>query len=194
MEGISREDHNKLITKLKLVLQEELSEVHPRFLLISMIMKVIPRYIGARTRTKILRAAGLNIGHGTVIMGAPDMHGQGDIRKRLRIGEHVSMNTGCFFDLNAPITIGSHVAIGHEVMLLTTSHEIGDSDHRAGTTFSAPVTIKDGAWIGARCIILPGVTVGEGSIVGAGSVVTKDVPPNTLVGGVPAKVIRAIND
>ncbi|NTU65300.1 MAG: hypothetical protein HGB05_18340 [Chloroflexi bacterium] len=68
------------------------------------------------------------------------------------------------------------------------------SDQRAGATFSAPVTIQDGTWLGARCIVLPGVTVGRGSVVGAGSVVTKDVPPNTLVGGVPAKVIRSIND
>jgi maltose O-acetyltransferase len=194
VEDIARQDHSSLIKKLRLVLDEEFSEVHPWFLLINLIIHLIPRYVGARTRTHILRAAGLNIGRSTVIMGTPHMHGGGNIRDRLRIGEHVTMNTDCFFDLNAPITIGNRVAIGHEVMLLTTSHEIGDSDQRAGATFSAPVTIQDGTWLGARCIVLPGVTVGRGSVVGAGSVVTKDVPPNTLVGGVPAKVIRSIND
>jgi maltose O-acetyltransferase len=180
--------------KLKSVLHEETNALQPRFLLADLIMRLIPRYTGARIRTYILRAAGLQIGHGTFIMGRPRMYGSGNIRQHLRIGEKVVLNTDCFFDLNAPITIGNHVGIGHEVMLLTTSHEIGETFHRTGTVTYAPITIEDGVWIGSRSTVLPGVTIGAGSIVGSGAVVTKDVPPNTLVGGVPAKVIRSIND
>jgi maltose O-acetyltransferase len=82
--------------------------------------------------------------------------------------------------------------LGHEVMLMTSSHEIGSDEHRAGPLYTAPITIKDGVWIGSRSVVLPGVTVGAGSVVAAGAIVTKDVPPHTLVGGVPARIIREI--
>jgi maltose O-acetyltransferase len=73
---------------------------------------------------------------------------------------------------------------------LTVDHEIGPSENRCGEVLVAPVIIGDGAWLASRVTILPGVTVGNGSIVAAGAVVTHDVPPNTLVAGVPARVVR----
>jgi maltose O-acetyltransferase len=185
-------EHIELATKMGIVLREEVGSLHPRFILINLITSLIPHYVGTRLRRRILKLAGINIGRGAIIMGTPRMHGFGDIRRRLHIGDHVVINVDCFFDLSAPIKIGNHVALGHEVMIMTSSHQIGNDWHRAGLLYTAPVTIEGGAWIGSRSIILPGVTVGEGSVVGAGAVVTKDVPPHTLVGGVPAKVIRAI--
>jgi maltose O-acetyltransferase len=78
-------------------------------------------------------------------------------------------------------------------MLLTSSHHIGNQIHRAGPLTTAPVIIENGTWIGARSVVLPGVTVGAGSVVASGAIVTRNVPPNTLVGGVPARVLRTID-
>ena len=85
------------------------------------------------------------------------------------------------------ITIGSKVAISREVFICTASHDITKPNR---PLITAPITICDGVWIGARAIILPGVTIGEGAVVAAGAVVTKDVEPFTVVGGNPAKFIK----
>ena len=84
------------------------------------------------------------------------------------------------------------MALGHGVLILTSSHEFGDQWRRGGEHITAPVTIERGAWIGARGVLLPGVTIGHGAVVGAGAVVTTDVPPNTLVAGVPARTVRSL--
>lgn len=173
---------------------EEISGIRPRLILASMLIRLIPRYTGSRIRVNLLRAAGVNIGHGTTIMGSVHIHGSNKIGQHLQIGEYVRLNTDCFLDITAPIMIGNYVGLGHEVLLMTSSHKIGESGCRAGELISEPISIKEGAWLGSRCTIMPGVTVGAGSIVGSGAVVTKDVPPNTLVGGIPAKVIRKIED
>jgi maltose O-acetyltransferase len=107
----------------------------------------------------------------------------------LTLGEEVYLNVGYFFDLNDRVTIGDFVGLGHEVMVLTASHRLGDGRRRNGLMTTAPVTIGAGAWIGARAVILPGVTIGNGAVVSAGAVVNADVPPNSLVAGSPAKVI-----
>ena len=85
------------------------------------------------------------------------------------------------------ITIGSKVAISREAFICTASHDITKPNRPLVT---APITICDGVWIGARAIVLPGVTIGEGAVVAAGAVVTKDVEPFTVVGGNPAKFIK----
>ena len=78
------------------------------------------------------------------------------------------------------------------VIIITDDHEIGPPWHRCGDRVARPVVIEDGVWIGARVTLLPGVTIGRGSVVAAGAVVNKDVPPNTLVGGVPARILRTL--
>jgi len=88
------------------------------------------------------------------------------------------------------IIIEDNVLIGPKVNLITTNHPLDPAERRA--TISHPIVIKKNAWIGAAATILPGVTIGENSVVAAGAVVSKDVPPNTIAGGVPAKVIKAI--
>jgi len=80
-----------------------------------------------------------------------------------------------------------------EVLLCTSTHEIGSESQRAGTTIQLPIIIEDGCWVGARANILPGVKIGKGCIIAAGSVVTKDCEPNGLYAGVPAKRIRDLD-
>ncbi len=110
--------------------------------------------------------------------------------KHITIGKNVFINHCCsFLDLGG-ITIEDDVLIGPRVNLTTENHPIEPSKRKFLDLKS--ILIKKGAWIGAGATILPGVTVGINSIVAAGAVVTKDVPDNTIVGGVPAKVLRAI--
>jgi acetyltransferase-like isoleucine patch superfamily enzyme len=110
--------------------------------------------------------------------------------KFINIGKHVFINHACsFLDLGG-ITIEDHVLIGPRVNLVTENHPADPTQRRSLMT--KPILIKQNAWIGANAIILPGVTIGENAIVAAGAVVSKDVPANTVVGGVPAKFIKHI--
>jgi acetyltransferase-like isoleucine patch superfamily enzyme len=109
--------------------------------------------------------------------------------KNLTLGKDVFINSGCRFQDAGGITIGDGSLIGHGSTLTTLNHGM-DPDRRADM-IPSPVTIGRKVWLGAGVTIVPGVTIGDGAIVGAGSVVTKDVPANAIVGGVPAKLIRA---
>jgi acetyltransferase-like isoleucine patch superfamily enzyme len=111
--------------------------------------------------------------------------------KHTTIGNNVFINHGCsFLDLGG-ITIEDDVLIGPQVKLVTENHPVEPSNRKSLDLKS--IHIGKNVWLGAGAIILPGVTVGENSIVAAGAVVTKDVPNNTIVGGVPARVIKKIN-
>lgn len=111
--------------------------------------------------------------------------------RRIAVGRNVFINQNCtFYDL-APITIGDDVLIGPNVSLITDGHPIAPTQRRAHVVAN-PIVIERGVWLAAGATVIGGVTVGENSVVAAGSVVTKNVPPNTLVGGNPAKVIRSI--
>lgn len=110
--------------------------------------------------------------------------------KHTSIGKNVFINHGCsFLDLGG-ITIEDDVLIGPQVKLVTENHPVDPIDRKSLDL--ASIHIGKNVWLGAGAIILPGVTVGENSIVAAGAVVTKDVPSNTIVGGVPAKFIKSI--
>ena len=113
-----------------------------------------------------------------------------DFGKNITIGDNVFINAGCKFQDQGGIIIEEGALIGHGVVLATLNHVI-DPDKRQ-QLIPAPIHIGKRVWIGANATITQGVTIGDNSIVAAGAVVTKDVPPNTIVGGVPAKEIRKI--
>lgn len=113
-----------------------------------------------------------------------------DCGKNITIGKDVFLNMGCKFQDQGGIFIGDGSLIGHNVVLVTLNHAM-DPAERA-TMIPAPIHIGKRVWIGANATVLPGVTIGDGAIVAAGAVVTKDVPENTVVGGVPARVMRKI--
>jgi maltose O-acetyltransferase len=174
------------------LIREEMYGFQPGLMLVRLVVSPLPEHTCSRLRTVILRLAGFRIGCGTTFAGMPLIAGSGDLRRRLYFGSHCWVNTGLRLDVGATITICDHVVIGHEVMLVTSTHDQGGPEHRAGRLTVAPIVVEQGAWLGARCMILPGVTVGRGAVVAAGAVVNRDVPPNTLVGGVPARVLREL--
>lgn len=109
----------------------------------------------------------------------------------IRVGRNVFINQNCtFYDLGG-LDIADNVMIGPNVSLITSGHPVEPSRRRAFTT-AKPIVIERNVWIAAGATVIGGVTVGENSVVAAGSVVTRNVPPNTLVGGNPANVIRSI--
>jgi len=110
--------------------------------------------------------------------------------KFIQLGKNVFINHACSFLDMGGITIEDRVLIGPKVNLITENHPTNPNDRQALVT--KPITIKTNAWIGAGATILPGVTIGENSIVAAGAVVSKDVPDNTIVGGIPARIIKEI--
>jgi acetyltransferase-like isoleucine patch superfamily enzyme len=110
--------------------------------------------------------------------------------KFISLGKNVFINHACSFLDMGGIVIEDDVLIGPKVNIITENHPSNPGDRKALITKS--VTIKRNVWIGAGAIILPGVTIGENSIVAAGAVVSKDVPANTIVGGIPAKYIKSI--
>jgi maltose O-acetyltransferase len=133
------------------------------------------------------------VGEGTVVYGAPEIASAEDAGfAKMTIGDDCVIHVGCLFELGDTVTIGNRVTLGNGVMVITTTHQLGPKDHRAGLRIRHPVVIEDGAWIGARSVILPGVTVGAGAIVDAGTTVNKSVPPNTRVRGTPAKVVEEL--
>lgn len=113
-----------------------------------------------------------------------------EINGPVSIGERCFVNVGGYIRANT--TIGNGVFIGPFVRFVTDTHEIGGPLRRAGANKWPPITVGDGAWIGAGAIILGGVVVGPGAVVAAGAVVTKNVAPNTIVAGVPARLLRNI--
>ena len=114
-----------------------------------------------------------------------------DFGKNITIGKDVFINSGCHFQDQGGITIGDGSLIGHNVVLATINHDLSPLKNREN--HYAPIVIEDHVWVGSNATILQGVTIGRWSVVAAGAVVTKDVPPFTVVGGVPAKHIRRID-
>ena len=114
-----------------------------------------------------------------------------DCGKNIHIGKQVFINMGCKFQDQGGIFIGDGALIGHGVVLATLNHAMAPENR--STMIPAPIRIGRRVWIGASATVLPGVTIGDGAVVAAGAVVTRDVPENTVVGGVPARIIRHLS-
>jgi maltose O-acetyltransferase len=112
---------------------------------------------------------------------------------KVRLGENCFISVRCLFDGSDFIDIGSHTHLAMSVQILTSSHEIGSAERRAGQGFSAPVTIGNGCWLGAGVIVQPGVVIADGCIIAPGGVVTKSIESNGIYAGVPVKRIRDLS-
>lgn len=113
---------------------------------------------------------------------------------RASFGDDVFVNFGLTLVNDVDVVVGDRVMIAPNVVITTTGHPVHPDHRRDREQFSAPVVLEEDVWIGAGAVILPGVTVGRGSVVAAGAVVGANVPPMTVVGGVPARVLRPITD
>ena len=117
---------------------------------------------------------------------------QVDYGFNVHIGARVFVNFGAFFIDTREITIGDEVLVGPAVQFLSADHPLDAGERRAGWESGRPIAIGAGAWLGGGVIVLGGVTIGENAVIGAGSVVTRDVPPGVVAVGSPARVIRTL--
>ena len=113
-----------------------------------------------------------------------------DFGRNLHFGKNVFVNAGCHFQDQGGVFIGDGALIGHNVVFATIDHDL---DPTSRMNHYAPIHVGSHVWIGANAVITKGVTIGDGAVVAAGAVVTRDVPPMTVVGGVPAKIIKRIS-
>lgn len=115
-----------------------------------------------------------------------------DFGKNIRLGRRVFVNSGCRFQDQGGITIGDDCLIGHNTVIATLQHAIEPT--RRADLIPFPVVIGRNVWLGANVTVLPGVTIGDDAVIGAGSVVTRDIPARTIAVGSPARVVRSIDD
>lgn len=149
---------------------------------------LIDTMVSMRLRARLLRFLGAHVGNRVIIRSGLLVLERFDFT----LGNGVFVGNQCIFDCSAPICVGDGVFIAYGVTIVTGTHAIGPQECRAGEFQPRGVTIGDGCWIGARAVILPGVHIGSGAVVGAGSVVTRDVASDTVVAGNPARLVRAL--
>ena len=149
------------------------------------------RPLEQQKRTALLKEMFAEIGEGCYI--EPPLHANW-AGKHVRFGNFVYANFNLTLVDDTWITVGNHVMIGPNVSICTAGHPVNPDLRSKGIQFNAPVTIEDNVWIGASCTILPGVTIGENSVIGAGSVVTKDISANVVAVGTPCRVLRLIGE
>lgn len=130
-------------------------------------------------RLRLLRRAGVSVGTGVYVSPGCTF-----VEPPIAIGENCYVNRRCTFE--GGVEIGSDVDLGPDVSLLTSTHEPGTRERRAGQGILKPVRVGRGTWIGAAATVLPGVTIGEGCVIAAGSIVSADCEPHGLYAGVPA--------
>jgi maltose O-acetyltransferase len=110
----------------------------------------------------------------------------------LKVGEGCYIGPDCLFDTSASVELEDGAQLGPRCTFITSTHQIGASERRVGSEVNLPVRVGAGCWIGASVTVLPGVTVGSGAVIAAGALVKSDVEPDTLVAGVPARVVRRL--
>lgn len=149
-------------------------------------------HIAAPYRAKLLNASGLCVDETALIRSGVLFQ-----VSELHVGRKAFIGNGCRFYSSvrypSKVVIGHEAKVAPEVMFCCITHEMGDSQRRAGEVYNDEIVVGDGCWIGTRATLLPGVHIGAGSVIGAGAVVTKDFPENCVGGGVPCRVIRRLD-
>ena len=178
---------------LKQEIQGLLRLFRPRFLFFTGLAALIPDQCMPALRANLYRLAGCDISRGVSILGKIRFVGAGNFPGRLHIGWGTIVGIGTTFGLDDHITIGVNVSVSPFCTLYTATHALGFGSRRMGhDTSTKPLSIEDGAWICMNSVILPGVTIGRGSVVSAGAVVNESIPSNTLAEGNPAVVTKKL--
>ncbi|WP_348788966.1 acyltransferase [Leifsonia sp. NPDC080035] len=157
--------------------------------LVNLVSAVLPQTRAFGLRRRMYRSVGVRVGadvriNGGVVIQYPNVS--------IGAGTWVGRRSEFACSPRAAVIIGAHCDISQDVLFVTGSHEIGDTDKRAGSGTNRAISVGDGSWIGARATLLGGTVLGIGTVVAAGAVVTGEFPPNVLLAGVPAKVIREL--
>jgi acetyltransferase-like isoleucine patch superfamily enzyme len=139
-------------------------------------------------RVRLLRLFGMSIAPGAQVRGqcyvlAPE---------NVTLGAGSFVNTRCYLESHDQIVIGARTELAMEVLLCTSSHRIGDRAARGGPSFTAPIEIGSGCWLGARSTVLPGVRIGDGCVIAAGALVVSDCEADGVYAGVPARRVREL--
>lgn len=148
------------------------------------------RHSDAELRDRLLRELLGEVGEGVVVR--PPFHC--DYGSHIAIGAGTFVNFGCVLLDVAPIRIGAACQLASGVHVVTATHPIDPGARRRGWEAAEPIEIGDNVWLGSAAVVCPGVTIGEDTVVGAGAVVTRDLPAGVVTAGVPARVLREITD
>jgi maltose O-acetyltransferase len=167
--------------------------INIRFALADICARLLPLYALSSARAWVYRVGGCSLARAVAVQGPLVLLGQGPAADRLHVGSHSILAPMVTFGLDGDVRIGRNVSIGPCAAFHTATHAIGFASRRMQLAATVQhITVEDGVWIGAHSIVLPGVTIGRGAIVAAGSVVTEDVPCNVLVQGNPGVVCEEL--
>lgn len=170
----------------------EFANLHLRLMFCSLLARVLPIGRATRLRALLIRLIGPPIGAGTRFSGMPIIQTSPPrlLGSKLRIGAECSIGARVILEFGESVSIGDRVSLADGVAILTTTHQLGPKEHRAGPAVRYPVHIGDDVQIGLDAIILPGTKIGSGARVLANSVVNASVAPGMTVGGNPARPVR----
>ena len=171
-----------------------LNSLHLRLRGANLVCGSLPYFFSGVIRGRIYCLIGFHIGHASYIMGNLELIGTNpEFYRNLELGERVCIGTHVTINIDAKVTIEDNVTIGPYVRIYTSTHDIGPGSQRClPEVIRRPVVIERGSWIAMGAMILPGVHIGHGSVISAGAVVTKNVPPNSYVSGVPATIVQTL--
>jgi maltose O-acetyltransferase len=168
------------------------ADIDPRLFAFYGCNRILPEFSLVRIRTVLFRFTGSEVGDGGFLLGKVSIVGPRGAATKLQMGQRCLVGAGVTFGLDGPITLGNDVCIGPGATLYTGTHQLGVGSRRMGKVTARPIVVEDGVWIGMQALILPGVRLGRGCVIGAGAVVHENVPPNSLVRGNPATVVKKL--
>jgi acetyltransferase-like isoleucine patch superfamily enzyme len=184
----------RVLDRLAYYAQEMVHQVHLKLRLANLVCGLLPDFGSGVLRSRLYRLIGMDIGAEASIAGNIEfVGGLPGFYTKIHIGSGANIANRVTISLDAEVHLGSNVSLGPYVKIYTGTHPIGPGSNRRGPEVVAKsVFIENGSWIGLGAIVLPGVTIGHGSIVAAGAVVDEDVPPDSYVAGNPAKVVQQL--
>jgi acetyltransferase-like isoleucine patch superfamily enzyme len=188
----SGESERSLRARLKNAWMLEFSNFRWKLLVFPLLARLLPDGKATGLRTGFVRAIGLSIAPGTRFLGMPKLQSShaGSLKERLRIGSNCTIGTRVILEFGELLTIGDRVSLADGVVILTTTHQLGPKEHRAGALVRTPVVIGNDVEIGTDSIILPGAILGDAARVLPNSVVTANVAAGVTVSGIPARPLR----
>lgn len=192
-EQVAEQADPSLRGRLKEVWFVEFSQLRWRWLFVGLLARALPEGRFTGLRTSLIRAMGLGIGPGTRFSGMPRVQSStpGSIRSRVSIGANCSFGAGVILEFGEALTIGDGTSLADGAVILTTTHQLGPKEHRAGAPVKTPVVVGANVAIGANAIVLPGATIGDNARVMPNSVVNGAVASGVTVSGIPARPLRA---